>query len=55
MCDRRAEGRLLGPLGIDVDELVIASGVCEQVDLRLIDGEAKPACVVESLTRLVYT
>ena len=37
MCDGTAEGALFGPLGIDVDPLVIVGGVGEEVDPFLCD------------------
>ena len=35
--DGAAERSALGRLGVDVDPLVVAGGVGEQVDLRLVD------------------
>ena len=37
MGDGGAEGPRRGPLGIDVDPLVVAGGIGEEVDLRLVD------------------
>jgi hypothetical protein len=45
--DRRAEGALLGALGIDVDPLMIARRVGELVDALLRDLE--PVAVAEML------
>jgi hypothetical protein len=36
MCDRATERRRLRALGIDMDELVIISGLCKQVDALLL-------------------
>jgi hypothetical protein len=36
MCNGAAERRRLRALGIDMDELVIVSGVCKQVDALLL-------------------
>ena len=49
--DGAAEGTGLGPLGIDVDPLVVAGGVGEQVDLLL--GDLDVVAVAEVLPDLV--
>jgi hypothetical protein len=51
MGDWSAEGAALGPLGIDVDPLVITGGVGELVDLFL--GDLVPRAVANVLADVV--
>ena len=50
MGDRAAEGPGLGLLGIDVDPLMVAGGVGEQVHLLL--GDLVPVALTQVLTRV---
>ena len=53
MGDGRPEGPALGPFGVDMDPLVVAGGLGEEVDLLLVDpvplavAEVVPDQIVE--------